>query len=172
MQLRPMRLSRHINGLIIFRALIQTGAADCARLCYNGHMESFCTPADIQIDLETVRQYHQARKAKEHAQREAVRLAWLVQTQEAIQRFAPDFPALERVYLFGSLMQSGRFRADSDIDIAVECRTVEAESAFWRTLERVLQRDIDVRPYVGAIIDAVSWHGEKIYERESHHLDQ
>ncbi|CAN5723341.1 hypothetical protein BH10CHL1_BH10CHL1_34240 [soil metagenome] len=128
--------------------------------------------AGAQIDMEAVRQYHQVREAKQRAQYEAVRQAWLVQAREAIQRFAPDFPAIERVYLFGSLMQPGRFRPNSDIDVAVECRSVETESAFWRTLELILQRDVDVRPYMGAIIDAVSWHGEKVYERESYRPDQ
>ncbi len=132
-------------------------------------MEKLGTIADTRIDLEAVRQYHRAREANRRAQREEERLAWLVQAQQAIWRFAPDFPEIERVYLFGSLVQPGQFRSDSDIDIAVECKSVEAESAFWCILERALQRDVDVRLYTGAIIDAVNWHGEKVYERESHH---
>ncbi len=64
-------------------------------------------------------------------------------------------------------MQPGRFRSNSDIDVAVECQSVETESAFWRVLEQALQRDIDIRPYMGAIVDAIEWHGEKVYERES-----
>ena len=121
------------------------------------------------IDFAAVRQYHQARDAKRYAQCEAERLAWLTKVRQTIARFAPAHLALQRVYLFGSLMQPGRFRPDSDLDIAVECTDAETESLFWRELERELRRDVDVRPYVGAIVDAVSWYGEKVYERESHH---
>jgi len=123
------------------------------------------------IDMVAVRQYHQARAAKQYALREEKRLAWLTRAREAIQRFALDFPTLERVYLFGSIVQPGKFTEDSDIDVAVECQSVETESAFWRVLEQALQRDIDVRPYTGAIVDAVKWYGEKVYERESDHSD-
>jgi predicted nucleotidyltransferase len=69
-------------------------------------------------------------------------------------------------------MQPGRFTPDSDIDVAVECQSVETESAFWRVLEQALRRDVDVRPYIGAIVDAVKWYGEKVYERESDHPHQ
>lgn len=124
---------------------------------------------DTSIDMEAVRQYHRQRDAKRRLQSEADRLTWLVRTRDTIMRLAPDYPEIERVYLFGSLMQPGRFRPDSDLDVAVLSSTVEAESVFWRALEQALQRDVDVRPYVGAIVDAVAWFGEQVYERESDH---
>ena len=54
---------------------------------------------------------------------------------------------------------------DSDIDVAVECDSLEAESAFWRALERDLRRDVDVRPLAGAVAQAVEDWGERIYGR-------
>lgn len=124
---------------------------------------------DASIDMEAVRQYHRQRDAKRQLKSEADRLTWLTRTRDTIMRLAPDYPEIERVYLFGSLMQPGRFRPDSDLDVALLSSTVEAESVFWRALEQALQRDVDVRPYVGAIVDAVAWFGEQVYERESDH---
>lgn len=124
---------------------------------------------DASIDMEAVRQYHRQRDAKRQLKSEADRLTWLTRTRDTIMRLAPDYPEIERVYLFGSLMQPGRFRPDSDLDVALLSSTVEAESVFWRALEQALQRDVDVRPYIGAIVDAVAWFGEQVYERESDH---
>ena len=117
--------------------------------------------------IEAARQYHRERDAKRLAEREAYRLEWLEQARTAIRRIAPGFPALQRAWLFGSIVQPGRFRRDSDIDIAVECPDLEQESAFWRAMEQALRRDVDVRPYVEGIVRAVAWSGELVYERES-----
>ena len=103
-------------------------------------------------DLEAARKYRR--------EREAERQQWLRRMREAVSRLALHYPGVRRVYLFGSLVQPGRFRRDSDIDVAVECDTVETESAFWRALERALGRDVDVRPLTGAIAEAVTNEGE------------
>jgi hypothetical protein len=33
-------------------------------------------------------------------------------------------------------------------------------------MEQRLRRQVDVRPYVEPIVQAVAWHGEMVYERE------
>jgi predicted nucleotidyltransferase len=119
--------------------------------------------------IAAARQYHQERDAKRRAQREADRAKWLERAREAIRRLAPAFPALQRAYLFGAIVQPGRFRPGSDIDVAVECAELEQESRFWRAMEQTLRRDVDVRPYVEPIVQAVAWHGEMVYEREGAH---
>jgi predicted nucleotidyltransferase len=116
--------------------------------------------------IEASRQYHRERDAKRRAEREAYRHEWLERVRTAIRQVAPTIPAVRRAYLFGSLMQAGRFRPDSDIDVAVECSDLEQESLFWRGLERALQREVDVRPYVEPITQAVAWYGELVYERQ------
>jgi uncharacterized protein len=121
--------------------------------------------------IEAARQYHREREARRKAERETYRQEWLIKARAAIQELAPTFPALQRVYLFGSVVQPGRFRPDSDIDVAVECSDLEQESDFWRSLERALRRDVDVRPYVEPITDAVQWYGEMVYEREAPNSD-
>jgi predicted nucleotidyltransferase len=122
--------------------------------------------------IEAARQYHRTRDAKQRAEREAYRLEWLEKARAAVRQHAPDFPALQRAYLFGSIMQPGRFRPNSDIDVAVECPDLQQESDFWRALKQTLQRDVDVRPHVEPITDAVRWYGELVYERKSSDFDQ
>jgi predicted nucleotidyltransferase len=123
-------------------------------------------------DLETVRQYYHERDARRRASREAERQRWLQRVRDVVPRLALHYPGVRRLYLFGSLVQSGRFRADSDIDLAVECDTPETESALWRALERELERDVDLRPLTGAIVDAVADGGELLYGRQDTRVDQ
>lgn len=115
---------------------------------------------------DAAREHYRRRKAQRHAQRERERLAWLARAQEAILRLAPCHPGVQEVYLFGSLLQPGRFRPDSDIDVAVICESLEAESAFWRALEHELQRDVDVRPATGAVAEAIASGGMRVYGRK------
>ncbi len=79
---------------------------------------------------------------------------------------ARRYPDLRRVYLFGSLVQPGRFGPDSDLDIAVVCESVETESSFWSTLEREPARSVDVRPLVELLIGIVQETGELVCERK------
>jgi predicted nucleotidyltransferase len=81
------------------------------------------------------------------------------------------------VVLFGSITQPGRFRPDSDIDVAVayDFATIEgvaAESAFWRALEQALQRNVDVRPLRDIIAEIATSQGETLYEREVSGLEE
>jgi predicted nucleotidyltransferase len=124
------------------------------------------------VDIGAARQYYYERETRRRAQREAERQQWLRRVREAILQLAQRYPGVRRVYLFGSLVQPGRFRPDSDIDIAVECDTIETESIFWRALERELKRDVDVRPLVGAIVETVADSGEQVYERQDTRPDQ
>jgi len=116
-------------------------------------------------DIEVVRQHYYTREAQRRAQREAERRQWLERVREAVPCIAQRHPAVRRVFLYGSLTQEGRFRPDSDIDLAVECDSLEAESPFWRDLERELQRDVDVRPLEGVIAEIVRDTGEQLYGR-------
>ncbi|HEV2852703.1 MAG TPA: nucleotidyltransferase domain-containing protein [Thermoanaerobaculia bacterium] len=116
--------------------------------------------------LLAYREYH-ARRDREHRQeREELRLRVLEQARCAIRRSAREFSAIRAVYLFGSVLQSGRFRPDSDVDVAIDCDDIETETPFWRTLEEALERNVDLRPWVGAVARAVEASGELCYERE------
>lgn len=117
------------------------------------------------IDLAAARAYYQQREAQRRARHEAERQRWLERVRQIVPHLATTYPEVRRVYLFGSLTQPGRFRPDSDIDLAVECDTFAAESAFWQALERELARDVDLRPLIGAIAEVVTTWGEQLYGR-------
>ena len=70
---------------------------------------------------------------------------------------------MQQGYLYGSLLRPGGFRADSDIDLAVACDSLETESVFWRALERELERNVDLRPLAGVIAEVVEREGERVY---------
>lgn len=116
--------------------------------------------------LQPYREYHARRERDLRERREAHRLAVLDRVREAIQRLAPGFPAIHAVYLFGSILQEGRFHTESDVDVAVDCADVESETPFWTALEDVLERNVDLRPRTGPVAQAVKDYGELCYERE------
>src|SRR5436305_7675709 len=101
--------------------------------------------------LRPFREYHARRDRELRQEREALRLEVLERAREAIRRSAPLFSAIRAVYLFGSLLQPGRFRPDSDVDVAIDCDDIEMETPFWRMLEEELRRDVDLRPRIGAV---------------------
>ena len=119
------------------------------------------------VDVDLARWYYHQREARRREAREAERQRWLERVRQAVSRLAPDHPGVQRVYLFGSLVTAGRFRPDSDIDVAVECDTPEGESAFWRALEQALERDVDVRPLSGTIAEVAAREGEMVYGRDA-----
>lgn len=113
--------------------------------------------------MTSVREFHLQRHERRREAREANRLDWLQRASAAITVVAPQIPGLKRAILYGSITQPGRFGPRSDIDIAVVCGSVEAESAFWRALEDVLRRDVDVRPMTGVIAEAATRRGVLVY---------
>ena len=112
------------------------------------------------------REYHARRGRERRAEAEALRLEILERARAAIRQRAPDFPAIRSAYLFGSLLQPGRFHAESDVDVAIDCDDLESETPFWRALETALERNVDLRPREGPIARAVEDCGELVYERE------
>ncbi|HRQ37414.1 MAG TPA: nucleotidyltransferase domain-containing protein [Chloroflexota bacterium] len=119
----------------------------------------------------TSREYHAQREAERWQQRETLRLEMLSRVRQAIGQLAPGFPTIQAVYLFGSVVQPGRFTSHSDIDVAVDSERVgdwlAAESVFWRQLEEAVRWMVDLRPYAHPITQTIADYGECIYARES-----
>jgi predicted nucleotidyltransferase len=116
--------------------------------------------------LPPFREYHQQRDQQRQRHLEERRGEFLRVVREAVRGLAAGEPAIEKVGLFGSLVQPGRFRRHSDVDVALLCDNLEAEGRFWRALEAALQRNVDIRPWSGSAVAAVEAYGEVVYERE------
>ncbi len=112
------------------------------------------------------REYHARRERARREEREVARREVGEWARAAIRAIAPRFPAIRAVYLFGSILQPGRFLPDSDVDVAVDCDDLAAETPFWRALEETLFRNVDLRPRAGAVAEAVASSGELCYARE------
>jgi predicted nucleotidyltransferase len=117
-------------------------------------------------DLAPYREYHARRERRRLERREALRQDCLRATKAGIRRLAPEFAAIRALYLFGSLLQVGRFTEHSDIDVAIECDDLETEGRFRRALEEDLRRNVDLRLHEGGVAWAVEAYGECVYERE------
>ena len=103
------------------------------------------------------------RAYQEEAQEEAVTAVLSI-----VPSIAAGIPSVKRVYLFGSVIENGRFHKNSDIDIAVEDTTAEAYFEFWRQVEIALPNWlIDVRDITDVSLFAtrVRQTGQLIYER-------
>lgn len=117
-------------------------------------------------ELQASREYHRRREERERRRREGQRTSVLKKLRAQVRRLAPQFPGIRAVYVFGSVLQPGRFKSSSDLDLALEIDDLEQEGPFALALEESLGWPIDVRPYEGAVRQAVETDGETIYERE------
>ena len=112
------------------------------------------------------REYHARRDAEIRRQREDLRLQVLDRARSAIRRLAPEFPPIQAVYLFGSVVQPGQFSVASDVDVAVDCEDITAETPFWRALEMALERNVVLLPRQGTVAQTVELYGELCYQRD------
>jgi uncharacterized protein len=80
---------------------------------------------------------------KKRAQRESARQALLSQLLDLIDKHSAELNISE-AYVFGSITRPGRFREESDIDVAVE--QLDAESFFraMSLLSTALGRAVDL----------------------------
>ena len=112
------------------------------------------------------RDYHAWQEAEQRRQREELRLQFLERARSAIRRLAPEFPPIQAVYLFGSIVRPGWFNLASDVDVAVDCEDIHVETPFARALEEVLDRFVDLLPRKGAVAQTVELYGELCYQRD------
>ncbi|MGH2521761.1 MAG: nucleotidyltransferase domain-containing protein [Anaerolineales bacterium] len=124
----------------------------------------------MTIDIAAARRNLQARAERERSKREARRAAAERAVTEAVQGVAAGFPTVTRVFLFGSVIRDNAFRADSDVDVAVEGLGVADYFPIWRAIEEAAPDWlIDVRDITqsSAFADRVRATGKLIYERSN-----
>jgi predicted nucleotidyltransferase len=119
---------------------------------------------DVAIFYHTLRRLAQARFREKERRRRRARRA----VEEAISVVLPHYPAVRRVYLFGSVTRPGAFEAGSDIDIGVEGADMALCLDIWRDLERVVTEWLlDVRSLDrdDLFVERVRQKGEVVYDR-------
>jgi predicted nucleotidyltransferase len=96
--------------------------------------------------IETYRHSFRDRLERDFEKREAARKKALRAVQRAFLETITKYPAIDEAYLFGSILRTGAFRPDSDIDIAIAGGSAENYFALWHDLEEALPDwDIDLR---------------------------
>ena len=121
----------------------------------------------MTIDIAAARRNLQARAERERAEREARRAAAERAVAEAVRRAVADFPAVRRVYLFGSVTRENAFRADSDVDVAIEGLGGADYFPVWKAIEDAAPEwVIDVRDITqpSDFADRIRERGKLIYE--------
>ena len=158
------------TGIVVEENVVLEGEGSTVAGVLREDPEMFDLTPEAALALETTalaaREYHARRQKERRAQREALRQQRLTALRQAIQDRAPRYPAIGAVYLFGSVLQAGRFTSGSDVDVAVEGADVDTESRFWRALEEDCGVAVDLRSLQGAVARAVADHGERVYVRE------
>ena len=118
--------------------------------------------------IAAYRQHFKAQQAKKLDEREAKRVYALETVTAVLPTIISQFPAIQQLFLFGSVIHSGQFHAKSDIDIGVVGTTAEDYFALWRELEAKLPEWlIDLRDVSddSLFADTVKKTGLLIYER-------
>jgi predicted nucleotidyltransferase len=92
----------------------------------------------MSINIRAARQAFQARLQKDLAEREASRERALKAVRAVAPQIIARYSTVKTAYLFGSILRSGAFRVDSDIDIAVKGASAEDYFALWHDLEDAL----------------------------------
>ncbi len=125
----------------------------------------------IDIDVAASRAYLRARwdaRVQQQKKRQQVVVRAL---RTAATTVFPRFPQVRRAYLFGSLLNPGEMRPDSDVDVAIEGNlAAQAYFALWRELEHAL-RDVAIELDLVTLdqdiqfADQIRVQGDLIYER-------
>ncbi|MBE2220806.1 MAG: nucleotidyltransferase domain-containing protein [Anaerolineae bacterium] len=118
--------------------------------------------------ITTYRQHFKAQQAKKLEEREAKRLYALETVTAVLPPIISQFPTIQQLFLFGSIVHPGQFHAKSDIDIGVLGTTAEDYFALWRELEAKLPEwIIDLRDISddSFFANTVQKTGLLIYER-------
>ncbi|MEA3340127.1 MAG: nucleotidyltransferase domain-containing protein [Chloroflexota bacterium] len=118
--------------------------------------------------ISAYRRAFEERERQKMTRRERRRLEALAAIEQAVRVTASSYPAIRRVYLFGSITRPSTFRSSSDIDVAVEGLGAGRCFDLWRDLERAAPgwtldvRSLRQRDYFS---DRIRERGMVVYER-------
>lgn len=129
---------------------------------------------DFGVDITACRKNLRQREERKDRERETRRQAARADVLAAIAAVLPGYPDVRRVHLFGSVTRPGKFRLDSDVDVAVEGTNARQYFDLWRDLEAAAPdwaidlREINEPSYFA---QTVQQRGELVYERKNAGID-
>jgi predicted nucleotidyltransferase len=124
---------------------------------------------EFNVDIAACRESFAAREERKFAEREKRRQAALKAATSALNAILPRYGKVRRAYLFGSVVRTGAFRLDSDVDVAVEGVEAADYFALWRDLEGTMPDwPVDLRDLVPGthFAERVQMEGHLIYENK------
>lgn len=116
-----------------------------------------------------MRRFLENRDENEKRKAEVRRQALLKMLKET--KIWKRYSGIQRVYLFGSILEGGSFHSTSDVDILIEGNTGEDYFALWGEIEDMLDWKTDLREVTAQsrLLETARRRGEKIYERKNPH---
>lgn len=120
----------------------------------------------MSLDIQAARRAFKVRLQKKFNEKEAARKKALQAVRAVTPGIIAKYSAVQSAYLFGSILRSGAFHPDSDIDIAIEGGSAQDYFALWHELEEALPDwFIDLRDLSPntRFTRRVQEFGEKIY---------
>ncbi len=112
------------------------------------------------------KEYWDKRRAEEDIAGEKIRIKAVREAKHLKDILVKEFP-VEKVVLFGSVLEAGRFREDSDIDIAVGGLP---KKLYFKALARLMMEsdfEVDLKPVedVSELLRQRIQKGKIIYEK-------
>ena len=85
-----------------------------------------------------------------------------------LNKILSNFSEVKKAYIFGLIIKEGKFRENSDIDIALEGKVKEDYFLIWSELEEKLNKEVDLRILnSGVTSQIIKKEGKLIYERKN-----
>lgn len=117
------------------------------------------------MDISKCANYLKEKKERRIWEREKIRRKAMAKLS-LLNEILSNFPEVKKAYIFGSIIKEGKFRENSDIDIALEGKVKEDYFLIWSELEEKLNKGVDLRILdSGVTSQIIKKEGKLIYER-------
>jgi len=121
----------------------------------------------ILMDISKCAHYLKAKEKRKIWEREKIRRKAMAKLS-LLNKILSNFSQVKKAYIFGSIIKEGKFRENSDIDIALEGKVKEDYFLIWSELEEKLNEGVDLRILdSGVTSQIIKKEGKLIYERRN-----
>ncbi len=119
------------------------------------------------MDISKCANYLKDKEKRKIWEREKIRRKAMAKLS-LLNKILNNFCEVKKAYIFGSIIKEGKFRENSDIDIALEGKVKEDYFLIWSELEEKLNEGVDLRILdSGVTSQIIKKEGKLIYERRN-----